>query len=207
MPVAPGDVAQVTFVGRVHGQTNMNTFFYRTNDTNSADSGVIQTNLANQLRAGVGGSDVLETSFLNCISEDYTLEQIWVQIIRSVRYTATKIARSVPGNVAVSCNAVNVSGVITRRAALAGRAFVGGIHMPAVPDTYYSNGNVSGTYLAALNAFASDVLQTVTDSGLAIVWQPCILHRTTPLTSSFLSSTIIQTSLRVMRRRTVGLGI
>lgn len=207
MPVAPGDVAQVTFVGRHHGQTTMNTFHYRTNDTNSADSSVIQTNLANQLRAGVGGGDVLETAFLNCCAQDYTLQQIWVQIVRSVRYAASKIARSVPGNVLVDSNATNISGVITRRAALAGRAFVGSIHMPAVPDTYYSNGDISGTYLAALSAMATASLQVVTDTGLSISWLPCLLHRTAPLTSTFLSTAFVQTNLRVMRRRTVGLGI
>jgi len=206
MAISVNDIIAVSFFGRISGQRMINTLHYRANDTSALATSTLMNNVITEVRAGGGGGDFLESAFLNCIGQNYTLQEIRAQKITTVRAKFESQARAVPGNVAVDCDAPNIAGVITKRGALAGRKYIGSLHMPGVPNGYYLEGDISGTYSTVLNSLATVLLGTIVAGTPAVNYFPVIYNRGSATPWTELSSLLVQTSLRTMRRRTVGLG-
>jgi len=207
MAISVGDIVAVSFMGTINAQRTVSTLHFRAADASGTATATLMQNLITLVRAGGGGGNTLETTFLNCCAQNFTLDSIRAQKISTVRAKFEQQLRAVPGNVAVDCDITNVSGVITKQGALANRHNIGSMHMPAVPNGYASAGDCSGTYLTLLNAWAAKFTDVQTVAADTVNYFPVIFNKTIPADSAFISSAFPQTSLRVMRRRTVGLGI
>lgn len=149
------------------------------------------------------------TPYLDCCSSDLTLDSIDLQFIWPIRYVKYNFPLMSPGANAIACTAQNVSGVIEKYTTLAGRQYRGNVHMPGVPSTGYTAGNLAAGYGSDLQALAV-VLdnQVAEDSGPGIS-NPCIFHRSPNANPKYTNITtcVAMPHIRTMRRRTVGVGV
>jgi hypothetical protein len=98
--------------------------------------------------------------------------------------------------------------VITRVCEFSGRAFVGGLHVGPIPQDAPTqiNGLIAAAYVTKLQTMATAMVAPINGTIAATFTAlPCLYHRKTANVTP-LSSAFPQATLRVMRRRTLGLG-
>lgn len=208
--VAIGDIVQVVLQSDVISQTCLNVLYYKcfTLPTNTS-YGVAMDALANTVYSGAGTGTLAEP-FVAALANNCALEGVQVQRVYPQRDYYLRVSIESIGAQADNCTATNVSGVINKRADRAGRGRHGSFHMPGVPYSAYSNGRVTDEYTGALNTLGAALSNgQILVSGSNYVWQPILW---TPGNSGETNySRIIlceaMRTLRVVRRRTVGLGI
>lgn len=205
-----GDILQVTFRGRYEQQRIMLVHHYRLDAVNPfTDAQNVQLALADKVRAGAGGGNIIEGSYLACLPPQYTLEKIRTQTIALQRLVMTEVARNVPGTHGGDTETGNQAAVVTLRTALAGRSQVSNKHIGPIPQdvTVQDNGLVTVAYKALLTTLASNLAVQFADAGTGATFTPVIFHKTgTGPNYSVIERWLAQETLRVMRRRTVGLG-
>lgn len=104
----------------------------------------------------------------------------------------------------------NVAQVITRRTARAGRSEISTGHLPC-PTTSDSivGGELTPDQTTELTKWIACQSLPIVLGGIGVTLEPVIWHRGIPIEgrySSFITSAIVQPTVRVMRRRTVGIG-
>lgn len=130
-----------------------------------------------------------------------------IQMISPSRYAGVGFTRNTNGNVVnTGMDITNVAAVLTRRSVVATRRGVSSLHIPlGVDDTTIDAGVLSATTLTALGVIGNAILNTG-NLGDGISVRPVIYHRgATPL-YDYVETFIAQPQVRIMRRRTVGLG-
>lgn len=204
--VTNGDMALVTFRGVLCGQTIMNTFGYRVQSlTGTPTITTWATALKNALIAGGG----LKSRFLGCCPTVYELQELWVQIIAPTRYSADKFALNefgiYPDSEALTAN---VSSVITRRGDYANRSNVSTLHVPCgTNDVMLNNGFITQDLKDALTLLSAQIILPVTTAGTVSTVIPVIPSGGVPAAAVNITKAFPMDTARVMRRRTVGLGI
>lgn len=204
-PVAVGDIIQVTMKGRANDQTTLTVFHYQTVVAPSGTDGVVQIkNFADGFDAGIQSPG---PALLQCISETWTWESTRAQNIYPNRQIYVDSLVDLPGIRPDTCTAQNVSAVITKRGAFAGRRYIGSTHIPGIASGDYNNGLLTPDLkgLMALAAQRYKLPYTPTLGGGE--YRMIIFNRANPALSLGIEATTVQPELRVMRRRTVGLGI
>lgn len=210
MDLEVGSIALVTAVGTYANQTIMFTQTYAAvAAVPDTDANVAALALLTALRAGGGGGDILETAYLGCLTENYTLTRWTVQIVQPVRGVIQSVNRGLPGLIEEDPHTANVAAAITLRTELAGRRYVANKHIGPAPTsaTYLDGGVFKVAYTDKLVSLKNALLIGFNNILSGYWWKPCITHRA-PLTGySLVTSGVAQSSVRVQRRRTVGLGI
>jgi len=208
MAVAVGDVFLTTWEGECNAQKILLTHTYEISALSGAtDEMAVSEDIAGRLTQV--GVDIMETTFLNCMASNYILDFVHVQKIHPVRYRRYTLPRNIAGALANPALTSNVNAVITFNTNLAGRDQVSNKHVGPAPTTagWYTSGEVTVGYKAVLDALKDAMLQSVIAAGWYTA-TPCIYHRADVIPKSdYLSVGIVQPTVRVMRRRTVGLGI
>jgi len=204
MPVGAGDILQVTLVGDLIGQTIMNTFHYGVSTvtgtpTQSAFSAEVLTKLA------VAGG--FYDKFLGMVPDNYTLSQVWVQFVLDTRYRKSVANPALPGTSGSTSRASNFAAVISRFGGAANRRNQGAVHIPIGGDSnFIADGLVTGATLTAMGVFAPFLFTPLTLATLGTI-QPVLIHGTSKLNAIPLVTAEIQATSRVMRRRTLRVGI
>jgi len=204
-PVEIDSTVMLTVVGDLCGQTTMNTFPYQVIQITGAAPNQQPAFIAfyNALRAG----GRLLADYQAAMPPNWTHRQSWFQQIRSVRYRKVVITENWSGTFndedAVTAN---VQASITRFGSLANRHEVGGIRVPAgTGTTYHINGLLGVDYKAALSDVADEMSRDVT--ALAVIYRPLVGLNKPPYPLTWCEGAFVQDTTRVIRRRTVGLGI
>lgn len=211
MPLAVDDIFLVTFKGECANQTILNTFYYRIDELGTAPLPTdlqAESILADALTAG--GADVLQTLFLACLPQNYTLSEVWVQKVFPARYRKHVEAEAAEGTIAADALATNLAAVISRFGIEANRHNIGSVHIGPIPTgaTWQVDGQVTSTYKAALIAFGGAMLEEIDLLGSnKIKWVPTLFAAVGTPVHADIQTTVAQDTVRVMRRRTVGLGI
>lgn len=208
MAVLLGDILEVGFEGTIYSQKVLSVFHYRVDvaPTVITDSILSQASVLNEIKA-TGAQDKV-TKYLACISNNYTLDRITAQYIYPARYRRSFLYSGAAATRVGAANTANTSAVITKLTRRAGKSFRGSLHLPGIVNSDYS----SGTILAPLNnlmvILASDLINPLTEpGGGAGIWNPIIFHRNAPGSfAEIWNDYAIQQTLRIMRRRTVGVG-
>lgn len=205
-----GDILQLTFLGRYAGQRIMLTHHYRLDAVTAfTDASLVQLGLLDEVRAGAGGGNVIEGSYLACLPAQYTLEKIRAQTIALQRLVPTEVARNVNGTHGDDTETGNQAVVITLRTAVAGRSQVSNKHIGPIPQavTVQDDGLLTVAYKTLATTLASNLNVQINNVATGAVFSPVIYHRTGdgPNYSKILSY-LTQPNIRVMRRRTVGVG-
>lgn len=210
VPINQGDLIQLTFVSRWNAQVIMLTTHYkcRTPPTGSMPTSQALQGLIDYVDPADANS--LGSMYLGCLPENLTLREIWAQKIYPTREVKQSKAVSYTGNwPTAEASTGNIGGVITLRTDKAGRSQVGNKHIGPLPQDAYSNGQISGAAILALDALGEALvgpLNTVNTGQYDAV----IYHRSgdgAAQKSDLIGTYVVQTTARVMRRRTVGLGI
>lgn len=211
MPLAVDDIFLVTFKGECANQTILNTFYYRIDELGTAPLPTdyqAQTILADALTAG--GADILQTPFINCMPQNYTLSEVWVQKVFPARYRKYVEAEAAEGTIAADALATNLAAVVSRFGIQANRHNIGSLHVGPIPtgSTWQVDGQITSTYKALLITLGSAMLEVVDLLGSnKIKWVPVLFAATGTPVHNDIVTTVAQDTVRTMRRRTVGLGI
>jgi len=204
---ATGQVYQVTFVGTMCLQRIMNTFHYVVENVPVGGATVEQVYDALETHFEAPGSKI--DLFCDCVPTSYTMDAMWIQCIGPTqRYVKRSVTEGVSGLFPFSADLANVSGVITRTTEKSGRSQVSSLHLPigATPD-WLNDGVLRGDVITAYQLLCDDIPVQIGGAPLLSL-DPVIYHGPVPFAvPDDIIRAVPQTTARVMRRRTVGLGI
>jgi len=194
-------IVEVAIRGTLFGQRTLSLFHYRYNTNVNAANGFPIIDLLATILNDAGG---LVENYAACCSQNLTIDFLSIQKVhpapRIRRYNFDPSAPT--GTNIAACLSPNHACAITRQADEATRHGTGTLHMPAVPVTFMEDGLITGAADAAYTTLAEEML-VHQDGGL---WVPVLYNRVAPADSLNITRTTVQNTLRVQRRRTVGLG-
>lgn len=162
-----------------------------------------------KLNGGMGGGDLFESKYLACMPPSYTLTRWVVQKIYPTRLKYESLARGAAGTHAFDTATGNQAAVITGQTPFAGRSEVSNKHIGPIPQdsSVQDSGMVAAAYKALLTTLAGAFNSSITSVAPAVQLDPGIYHRTGGIRFTSYYQMTVQDTLRVMRRRTVGVGI
>lgn len=206
MSPALGDVIEAQLIGSLAGQTTRNVMHFYVGATAGAevDFATWAANFDAQLRAVGKIFDRIRQfapSNLDMSTRTY-------QIISPVRQVKATIFSAYTGANITQAVTANVAGVVTKRGDLANRQNIGSLHVVAPgPTGAATNGTFDAPTQTLLNAIALTLPLAIafTSTTVTKTMVPAIYHRATHSYSDITSGTG-RTTVRVMRRRTVGVG-
>lgn len=199
-----GDKILVSYVGEMFGQRLLSTFWYQVNTLVGAPN---TTTFANALHTFLNAAGGMREKFLACCPPQYNLVATWVQTIEPTRVVKSIYLEAQVGTYAQDANTANLAGVISRRGGLANRKNQSSLHVPmANLDPDMSGGTLSAGQLAALEDLSAVVILQAPLSGVGTAF-PIIRNGTGIGDVSPILFAAPQDSVRVMRRRTLRVGI
>jgi hypothetical protein len=207
MALSLNDVIQVSYRGSLFGQRILNIFHYVVAVAGAGTDFDQLDNLSSNIALGAGSTD-MKSIFLAALAPEYTLEQIRVQRVYPTRSIYAYTTDGTSGTYATGCETSNVSVSLEKRTLRAGRMGIGRTQLAGIPTAAMNNGEVTAGYMTTeLIGLATAMLWTITTTGPVVTYAPCLFN---PLAVgdkfATLLSVIPQTSLRVMRRRTLRVG-
>lgn len=212
--MAVDDIVQVTARLSLFNQTLLNTFHYRVSLVNAPvnyESAIVG------LDGHLSNTNNLWDKYVACLQQDVTLVEVWYQRVSPTRLYVQKKTKGTVGLRVTDSFTANVAAFIERRTATATRRSVGGIHVP----TSGGGGSTVGGLLtvglkADLQALADQMMAGFTTNTGFIGWTPVLFGPFRPAKGDKpavpehyedLIDTSVWDTTRVMRRRTVGVGI
>jgi len=199
----------ITFVGELCNQKVLNTFWYSLEDVGAAAS---VNAVYDIIQAQLAIATLLADDFRGACPENYTHQQTWIQAIKPDRIMKRIVNVNLDGTFASTAATANLAAVIERRAEIADRKSVSTLHVPLPEpvDVGVSGIITVAAYKTRLETLATEMLQNITSGGGApTVLKPVVFNPkpAAPPGNRFVIQTTVQDTVRVMRRRTVGLGI
>lgn len=198
----------LTLRGLCFGQRIINTFGYQVTALTGAEKPVDEFSQA--FWADADWAD-FKDDFLNCLPEDYTLMEAWLQYIYPFR--VRKSVLEVDENGAIAAPAlVQSQASISRHAVEASRRSNGGIRLIMPEGSAYSTqGMITNTHKTTLGILALEMDDQIgiTVDGSSYTLSPVIIHPgATPgsYSATRVVATNVQDQLRTQRTRVVGRG-
>ncbi len=204
IPLSVGDVLEVSFEGRLAGQQVMCLHHYKVREGEQADfDNWVQTSFGPWLEDAGHPYNL----FVNAISSAVDALGIFVQIIfpqrrRYVSYTPLDTA----GLLGPAALPPNDGAAVIKRGDLARRDNIGVMHVPGIPVVDVTDGIISAPQVGRLQALADSLALVYEPGGGQPVMDPILFHREEPPSGARVTAGFAADTIRVMRRRTVGLG-
>jgi len=207
MPLALGDVVQVSLKGSLFGQRILNILHYSVSVVGTGTEYDQLSRLSSDIALGAAATDIL-TPFLSAIAPQYTLEEIRCQRVYPTRTVYAKTSVTIFGAYATGTELTNVAVSLEKRTLAPGRMGIGRLQLAGIPTAVIDNGEVTAGYQAGeLAALAAILIQTITTTGPVVTFSPCLFNPTAPVNKfEPIFSIIPQSTIRVMRRRTLRIG-
>lgn len=200
------DVIQYTMEYDILSSTCLNVLHYQV--TNLTGPYVDGQSLLLEFLASQSGISGMINACTAALASNCTLVRHSAQKVYNLRYVREEELLNLPGtNAGTECTASNVAAVITKLPIIAQKGVVGSFHFPGLPADAYTAGSLTVAYGAFMSSIATRLIvqHNLTVSGALLV---PILFRRGPFNAfNPVVSTVRQTTLRVMRRRTKGVGI
>lgn len=200
-PLLNGSIVQVIVESQLNRQTMLNILHYRYDGSTAPDYTVVCADLRDKLI----DTDQLVLRMADCCSEETFFRRLYVQPVWTERLAAIVATTSFIGAVAGPALPQNCAGVITKRSDFATRWGVGGIHVGGLPITFGDKGELSAAAFPPFIALGDYCSQPVNAGGA--VWTPVLWNINQPDRVTVWDRFQLQETLRVMRRRTVGVGV
>jgi len=207
MALALGDVIQLSLRGTLFGQRILNILHYSVavvgTGTEYDQLSILTSNFVTDAFA-----TPLRGTFLGSLAPQYTLDEVRAQRVYPTR---TVYAYTLDGGVglyATGCEICNVAASMEKRTLTAGRMGIGRIQLAGIPTAVMNDGELTAGYLTGpLADLATSLLSSLTTTAPVVTYTPCLFNPTAPVNKfSPIFSIIPQTSIRVMRRRTLRVG-
>jgi hypothetical protein len=213
-----GGILEVRVEYRANAQTCMNVLHY---ENQGPAIGLTVPEIVDDFldSFGVAGNGRFPDEWAALISADALVFRTTAQAVYPTRYALQFREVAVVGTRPGALRAQNVQASIQKASDLAGRSRVGSLHIGALSVEDYAAGNITAAYELVLAGFVANFLSgpLVTVGLPNNSWHPVILNKepipnTDPVRFRIKGSTLItnydvKSTLRVMRRRTTGLGI
>lgn len=199
-----GDQVVVTVVGDYLGQVTMNTYPFI---VSSVLVGTTQADAFSALNISLDAAGSLFSRQRGCAPQNWTLVEAWIQTIRPTRYRKFIFANGGIGTfVDQDGLTANLQASIERYADVTGKHDQGAVRIPIGTDpTSILNGSVTPALKTALLALATQMeLNQVTGGCTFLPITGVVSSNWAPLR---VIGTSVKNTVRVIRRRTVGLGI
>jgi hypothetical protein len=203
-PISTQDKVLVTVASTLCGQRVLNTFRYRVSAaTPGTGQDVALTALVAQLRLSGGWI----TRLKNAYPENLTVDAIWAQVYAPIRYRKYVTIINDNGNYAAEAATANQAAVITRFSEVARRDGISNMHVPVAgtPDVM-QGGFLTNTFKTLLGLAGLAMTLNIITPAPAVTFIPVVNDTGLPFAGDVAGYEIGDTA-RIMRRRTVGLGI
>lgn len=206
MGLSVGSVVYVQYSGRMFNQTIINGFHYA---TGTADP---TTSLLDDLQGVVDyfnsatiGDPLIP--YLGCMPENYFLGRVSAQQVYPVRSRVVAAFTDQQGT-RPTANTANQAAVVTYQTDLGGRDQISSNHFP-MSDQDSVAGLVQAGLKTNIDLFAEIRRTFFSPVGSQASLNPCIYHRGPNANPKFhlITAHVVQNTSRVMRRRTVGVGV
>lgn len=205
MGLAVGDIVALTYGSTFNGDQIRYTLHYRVTVAGSStspelDLQAMADNFANN------ATNTL-TAALQAVTENtFNFDFVSAQRVYPARTIRLIKLSSFPGTIADVPMPPNVAIVITKRTLTPGRMGIGSLHLSGIPQNAVTNGLVANpaTYATLIGLLAD--ARTVSAVTMSI--EPGLFNPTRPATFfSRIFDCLLQDTTRVMRRRTLRVGI
>lgn len=207
-PIAIGDIVQVVIGVKVEGQQCLNVLYYRA-DSNQGPNTYVATidNLLNRIESDE--VDGIIPHLIPCMAPNAIHNFIQGQRVYPVRSIPIRTNLANDGTHVDDCDATNVSAVISKKVEKAGRGRTGSFHVAGVPNTGYALGSITEAYAALLEQVATRLDSPQAGITPGSFWNPGTFNPELGVGDNFVPivDAEVKRTLRVMRRRTVGVGI
>lgn len=207
MPVTPvGGVVEITVVGRIHDQTTMNVFHYTVLQASTLpDHRQEMTALLTAHWAGAGGT--VSGALMTCCPEDWISTQVTAQPVSPERMIRVSIGGGTAGGSGLA-ECTNLQASVTFRADRAARDAIGAKRI-CMSEFQVEDGNLRVGYKGVVDTFAVLAKTNLTVALGGAQYMPVIYHRRADPGFKWdrIVESVVQPQARVIRRRTVGVGI
>lgn len=210
MAVQTGDILQARWEYSYQSQTYMTMAAFQYEGAGTGlDPLATALAVATWMGGGVAGNTLLFDLLTSLIPTNVVIERTVAQWVYSTRYVPQAYVVGTSGEYGGTCSTGNISGVLTKQSTFSGRRFVGSLHIPCLPSLAHANGLIVQNYKNAMVNFAVEYKRTYALPGAAgNNFVPIIMPKNPgALAPAKIASIYPQPQVRVMRRRTVGLGI
>lgn len=207
MGLAVGDVCAVTYHGTYCGQQIRYVLHYRVTVAGSSVSPELDLD-AMAANFAAPGSNTLTGTLQALHLTSFNFDAVSAQRVWPTRTIRMTTLSSFPGTITGSDTAPNTSVVVTKRTLTPGRMGLGSIHLSGVDNNSIVSGEIDTGVIASYTTFLAAVIAGRTVPAVTMSIEPGLFNPSFP--PSFFSrlfDCILQTTIRVMRRRTVRLGI
>lgn len=201
-PLVDNAIVQVNVFQTFNGQRLINTLHYQYHHTGGAPD---YEDAMNELLDELFTAGDLVDDIHGLQPTVATLDYLTAQPVYPDRYTAVIRDYNAVGARGGDPAPQNLAAVITKTSALAKRYGRGSWHQGGLIAADNVNGNISFGLSGLLQQIATDILAERALATLGtmtpVLWSKKVPGRVTPI-----KGTIVQGSIRVMRRRTIGVG-
>lgn len=205
VPAAAGQRYLVTFRMGYASQIYLNTFVYNLTNAGSLTSVSVA---CDTLKAKLDEPNALYDRWKACLPNNVTIDEVRVQCIYPTRVAAAIYPTIDVGTFIDSADTGNQAATITRKGELANRKNIGSLHMVAPSGTgSILGGTIQAAYRSALDLLAAEIKTAYSEAVFSSVWTPVLYSRTSPSLLTPIVDTAVQDTARVMRRRTLRVGI
>jgi hypothetical protein len=201
-PTDVNTVWQMTFRYAMNGQILLNTFHYVQKTSSVADYVAYAIAFNSQIVALGALKDKIKDVLCNTCQ----LTNIIYQPIKPIRYQAVVAVVGENGTMLGDPLPQNVGQTIERRGIVANRHNMGSLHLPPPSVAGVSGGLLTGIQITNLNIVAAALLLVIAPPLTPAVMVPYLIPRDPDSPYVPLASAAAQTTVRVLRRRTVGVG-
>lgn len=207
--ISAGDRVDIWVIGDFNAQRIMNTFSWGVELAPAA--GVDWDNFVTTFNTHLVAAGSLIPAIRQATPVSYVITEIWYQYCNIAgRFRLTKRAHNLEGQWPVAGSTANLAGVITRRGDLAQRNNQSNLHILAPSDTSAATGGVlTQAYKSALETIKAEIMEVriINPAAGAVSLVPVIANGPLATQVTPITTVDVQSTMRVMRRRTVGLGI
>lgn len=205
--IGNNDIAQVTMIGKHAGQYVLSVFHYQYEgpavgaDQYQAVLAALSNDFYQRVWLAAGG-------MRSCVAPQYYLQRIRTQIVHTIRgYYVDQMVDSIGNAAGEPALPPNDSVCVSIFGEKVGRGRTGSKHFPAVPADWILSGTIDpdriGTYVSAAQKFQLVLL----GADPAQNFRPVIWNPRMPLERNRVRGIRVEETSRIMRRRTVGVGI
>jgi len=202
--VAGSDIL-ITFYGELVNQKIINTFHYRVTGVPAPLTS--QLTAVEALHTALLASNKLKAKFLAVMPGNYTMLEMWIQVLLPVRTTKFTFVEGTNGLSGEPAATANLAASITRRTEFSGRRQVGKLQLTSPTTTQWvDDGVLSTDAKTAYGGLAVEMLALYNAGGYT--YTP-VIGPGVDGQGNFrqIVSATVQPNVRTMHRRTVGLGI
>jgi len=202
-----GDIVEVSWLQEMFSQVIMNIQHYRVVSSGSSSSDVADNQtFADHLAALTGGAELIGI-WSDPLGAEWILRDVRAQKIDPVRSAYANAAINQSGQGGAGADVTNTAVVVSKRGGSGTRRAQGSIHFAGWIPTFFTGGEIQAgveTWWASLQPLWAATQNVVTGS---ISLQPVIYNPGATPNFQTVAFWTLQDTVRVMRRRTVRVGI